>query len=141
MVERHEKWEPVEGVTTPVARALIEEDHEGLTITLIFSEIVDGLDFDLQIKFGRIPAYAVYEEFVHPWLESGGEPIPRLEGKWKDFSYPVLFVRNSIWQSSFSDSQLINWPESIHYRLVTLDQTVDILCNRSPEVAWVKGQV
>ena len=137
--DQHEKWEPIEGVTTPAACALIVEDHDGLTITLVFSELVDGLDADLRIKFGRVPAYAVYEEFVHPWIESGGPPIPKLEGKWKDFSYPILFVRNSTWQSSFSDFQLINWPEPVHYRLVTLDQTVDVLCNRSPEVMWVRA--
>ena len=42
-IEEHEKWEPVEGITTPVARAEVKEDREGLAVTLVFSEIVDGL--------------------------------------------------------------------------------------------------
>jgi hypothetical protein len=137
-VERHEKWTAVEGVTTPVARALIEEGHDGLVITLVFSDIVDGLNSDLCIDFGRVPAYAVYEEFVHPWIESNGEAPPKLEGKWKDFSYPLLLVRDSDWQSSFSDSQLVNWSGCVHYRLVTLDQTVDVLCNRAPLLSWIE---
>jgi len=105
----------------------------------VFSEIVDGLDSDLRIDFGRIPAYAVYDEFVHPWIQSNGEATPTLEGKWKDFSYPLLLVRNSVWQSSFSEDQLVNWSGCVHYRLVTLDQTVDVLCNRTPALSWTKG--
>src|SRR5262245_33021546 len=108
-MERYEKWKAVDRVTTPVTRALIEEGSFGLVITLVFSEIVDGLDSDLRIDFGRIPAYAVYDEFVHPWIQSNGEATPTLEGKWKDFSYPLLLVRNSVWQSSFSEDQLVNW--------------------------------
>jgi hypothetical protein len=59
---------------------LIDEDQDGLAVTLMFSEIVDGLHSDLRIESGRIPAYTVYEEFVHPW--DGAEP-PKLAGKWE----------------------------------------------------------
>jgi hypothetical protein len=137
-MERREKWTTVDGVTTPVARASIEEGSDGLIITLVFSEIVDGLTSDLRIDFGRIPAYAVYEEFVHLWIQSKSEAAPRLEGKWKDFSYPLLLVRDSVWQNSFSEAQLVNWSGCVHYRLVTLDQTVDVLCNRTPILSWTK---
>ena len=68
IIERHEKWEPVTGIVTPAARALISEDHEGLVVTMMFSEVVDGLDSDLRISFGRVAGYTVYEEFVHPGL-------------------------------------------------------------------------
>src|SRR5438874_12557269 len=96
-VEQYEKWEPVEGITTPVARVLVKEDHEGLSVTLVFSEMVDGLNTDLRIIFGRVPAYTVYEEFVHPWNVSGTEPLPKLVGKWKRWSFPLLIVKNSMW--------------------------------------------
>jgi hypothetical protein len=139
--EWYEKWEPVKGITTPVARALIKEDEEGLSVTLIFSEIIDGLDTDLRINFGRVAAYSVYDEFVHPCNEHGSEPIPKLnEGRWKDWSSPLLIVKNSVWLGSFADYQLIDYPNNIHYRFVTLDKTVDVLCNNRPEVSWVKLQ-
>ena len=136
--EYFEKWEPVGGIHTPVARALIKEDHDGLVVTLIFSEIVDGLDSDLQIYFGRVPAYTVHEEFVHPFMIYDIEPPPRLNGRWERYYFPILLVKNSVWVGSFSDSQLINYPECIHYRLITLDKTVDVLCNEAPKVSWIK---
>jgi hypothetical protein len=40
--EQEERWEPVEGIVTPVARAVVEEDHNGLVVTLVFSEMVNG---------------------------------------------------------------------------------------------------
>ena len=67
IVERHEKWPPVEGIVTAAARAVVSEDHEGLVVIMMFSEIVDGPASDLRINFGRVAAYTVYEEFVHPW--------------------------------------------------------------------------
>src|SRR3954466_16007620 len=99
-VERYEKWEPVKEVTTPVVRAIVKEDHEGLSVTLVFSEIVGGHNRDLQIAFGRVPAYAVYEEFVHPWMASNAEPPPRLVGKWENMYFPLLLVKNSMWLGS-----------------------------------------
>jgi hypothetical protein len=135
-VERHEKWEPVEGIVTPAARALIEEDHEGLVVTMVFSEIVDGLHSDLRVKFGRVPGHTVYEEFVHPSNGSQTES-PKLVGKWEAYTYPLLVIQDSEWVHSLSD-RLISFPASVHYRFVTLDQIVDILCDKLPEATWVK---
>ena len=134
--ERYEKWEAVKGITAPIARVAIEEDDNGLRMTLYFSEMVNGLPSNLHINFGRVPAYAVYDEFVHPWLSHTQFP-PRLDGAWDGYSFPLLLVNNSQWQSSFSESQMINWTNSLHYRIVTLDHTVDVLCNTVPEVKWV----
>ena len=134
--EYYEKWEPVEAITTPVARAMIKEDHDGLVVTLTFSEIADGLEFDLQIDFGRVPAYNVYEEFVHPSITYKTEPSPRLNGRWERYVFPMLIVKKSVWVGSFSGSQLINYPECIHYQLITLDQIVDVLCNKAPKASW-----
>jgi hypothetical protein len=133
-VEKQEKWEPIDGIITPAAAALITEDHEGLTVTLLFSEIVDGRDSDLRLRFGRVLGYTVYEEFVHPWQTS--ESAPRLEGRWEIYIYPLLQIKDSRWIGSLPDLLLLH-PESIHYRLLTLDQIVDVLCDKPPEVSWV----
>lgn len=136
-MERHEKWEHVKGIVTPVARALVEETHQGLVVTLVFSEIVDGLHSDLRVNMGRVPAYTVYQELVHLWNNSDTES-PKLAGKWENYAYPLLIVQNSEWVNSFSD-RLNGYPDSVHYRFVTLDQIVDVLCNKLPEVSWVNA--
>lgn len=138
--ELYEKWEAAEGIEAPVARALVNENHEGLSVTMLFSEIIGGLGKDLRMDFGRVPAYAVHEEFVHPWNVSDVGTLPKLGGEWGDYSFPLLTVKNSRWLGSFSESQLASHQNCIHYRLVTLDQTVDVLCNRAVKVSWVTPQ-
>lgn len=138
MVERHEKWEPVEGIATPAARALIEEDHEGLVVTLVFSEIVDGDGSDLRIKFGRVAGYTVYEEFVHPWDNPQTE-FPMIGDESGRFVYPLLLIHDSQWMRSLS-GRLVDFPNCVHYRLLTLDEIVDVLSNKEPEVTWIRAK-
>lgn len=133
--DKQEKWEPIDGITTPAASALVNEDKEGLTITLLFSDIVDGTDSDLCLRFGRVLAYSVYEEFVHrQTLESA----PRLTGHWETYVYPLLRISESTWMTSLPDLLVVH-PDAIHYRLLTLDQIVDVLCSEPPAVSWVSG--
>lgn len=134
-IERHEKWEPVEGIATAATRAVVSEDHEGLIVTMMFSEMVEGSDSDLRIRFGRVAAYTIYEEFVHPW-DSPQTKSPMIDdGR---FVYPLLVIHDSEWLRSLSD-RLIGFPDCVHYRLLTLDQIVDVLSNKQPEVSWVKA--
>ena len=135
--ERQEKWEPIDGIVTPVASALVAEDHEALTVTLLFSEIVDGRDWDLRLKFDCVLAYSVYEEFVHPWEIS--ESAPTLKGRWETYPYPLLQIKHSTWMASLPNVLLLH-PDSIHCRFLTLDKIVDVLCSKPPEVSWVTGR-
>lgn len=135
IIERHEKWEPVEGIATPAARAVVVEDREGLVVTMIFTEVIDGGDSDLRIRFGRVAGYTVYEEFVHPWDSPQTESPMIGDGR---FVYPFLLIHDSQWMRSLSD-RLLGFPNCVHYRLLTLDQIVDVLCNKVPEVSWIKG--
>jgi len=134
-IERHERWEPIDGIETPVGSARIAEGADGLTVTLLFSQIVDGRDSDLRLKFGRVLAYTVYEELIHPW-ETTPAP-PRLESPWERFIYPLLQIGESRWVASLDSSFLHVHPDAIHYRLLTLDQVVDVLCSNPPEVSWI----
>lgn len=137
IVERHEKWEPVEGIVTAAARAVVREDHEGLVVTMMFSEISDGLDSDLLIGFGRVAGYTVYEEFVHPW-DSPQTESPMIGDGSKRCVFPLLSIHDSAWLRSLSD-RLIGFPNSFHYRLLTLDEIVDVLANKTPNATWVTG--
>ena len=93
----------------------------------MFSEIVGGCDDDLRIRFGRVPACTVYEEFVHPWELPKTKPS-MLAGSWDRYVFPLLVINDSEWVRSLSD-RLINFADSVHYRLLMLDQIVDVLCN------------
>jgi hypothetical protein len=137
IVERHEKWEPVEGIATAAVRAVVSEDHEGLVVTMVFSEMVDGRDSDLRIRFGRVAGYTVYEEFVHPW-DSPQTESPMIGEGSKRCVFPLLLIHDSEWKRSLSD-RLLGFPDCVHYRLLTLDEIVDVLSNKQPEVTWVKG--
>lgn len=136
-VERQERWQPVEGIATPAGGALLADGHDGLDVTLLFSEIKGGIDSDLHIKFGHVLAYSVYEEFVHPWETLEAEP--RLAGRWERYIYPLLEIKDSKWIASLPDLLTIH-PNCIHYRLLTLDQIVDVLSCKPPEVSWVSGR-
>lgn len=133
--ERQEKWEPVEGIDTAVARAIVKEDHEGLVITMMFSEVGEMPHADLRIRFGRVAAYTVYEEFVHPWDSLQTESLLIGDGSTRCV-FPLLLIQNSEWVRLLSD-RLLGYPDTVHYRLLTLDQIVDVLCNRQPEVSWI----
>lgn len=132
-LEKQEKWVPVEGIETPAASALIVEDNDGLTVTLLFSAIVDASHSDLCLKFGRVLAYTVYDEFVHPWPIA--ESMPRLAGQWETYIYPLLQIRESKWIGSLENLLFVH-QNAIHYRLLTLDQIVDVLCTKPPDVNW-----
>jgi hypothetical protein len=55
----------------------------------------------------------------------------------KRFVFLLWLIHDSAWVRSVSD-RLIGFPDSVHYRLVTPDQIVDVLSNKLPEVNWVK---
>jgi hypothetical protein len=135
-VEQQEKWEPIAGIESPAGGAFVAEDHEGLTVTLLFSEIADGPDSDLRIKFGHVVAYSVYEEFAHPW--ESVNLAPRLAGRWEGYIYPLLEIKNSKWMASLPHLSLVD-PNCVHYRLLTVDEIVDVLSSKTPEATWVKG--
>ena len=51
----------------------------------------------------------------------GGRASKINYGKWKSYSFPILIVKNSVWLASFSQSQLNDYADCIHYRLVTFN--------------------
>jgi len=134
LTERQEQWNPIEGIETPAGRALLHDDHDGLTVTLLFSEIAGASDANLRIEFGDVLAYCVYEEFEHPWETA--ESAPRLSGRWDRYIYPLLQINDSKWIASLPNLLFVH-PGATHYRLLTLDQIIDVLCLKQPKVSWV----
>jgi hypothetical protein len=138
-METYARWEPVAGVTSPCG-ILLEVGPSTVTARLRFSA-VGAAPRDLLLTFaGRVVACMSHEEFAHPWhAEELDAEVPRLDGRWARYAFPLLEVRNSRWLASFSDSQILDpdRPGLTHYRLVSLDNTVDVLAAGGVAAAWV----
>ena len=107
---------------------------------LEFSKVVGGGEGDLLLRFpwGYVVGFASWQEFAHPWNnEPVLETLPKLVGQWGNHTFPMLEVRNSNLIVGFGDGQRAAYPEVRHFRIVTLDHTVDILATGEPTAEWV----
>lgn len=70
-----------------------------------------------------------HAEFSHPWEAMSIAELPRLEGRWNGYAFPLLEVKDSHWLASFTDSQAIGLARDAvrHFRFVSLDNLVDVL--------------
>jgi hypothetical protein len=140
-MESYARWQPVPDVTTPCAEIVLYADPGATTVRLRFSLVRDAAPRDLVLGFGRdVVACTSYEEFAHPWqLATGDGAVPRLAEPWAGYAFPLLLVQPSRWLASFSDYQLDDERRSAaaHYRLVSLDNTVDVLTTGRVTAEWV----
>ena len=107
---------------------------------LEFSKVVGGAHRDLLLRFpwGYVVAFASWQEFAHPWNnEPVLEKLPRLGGQWANHAFPMLEVCNSALIAGFGDGQRAAYPEIRHFRIVTLDHTLDIIATDEPGAEWV----
>lgn len=139
-MERYERWDIVPEVLTPCAQVDIRYDREH-SARLRFGLMRDNPDRDLLITFDHVFALMSHEEFAHPWNKVTDGDVPRLTGKWQQYSYPLLIVHDSRWLASFTDSQILDFQreQARHYRLCSLDNTVDFLVAGSTKADWVSG--
>ena len=138
MSETYEPWDPTGRISTPCAGALIEEDDNDLRIRLLFSQIVGGPVEDLLLATSWHLALMSHQEIAHPSLDGRLPQCPRLTGRWENYCFPLIVVRESSWMASFPDSRLA--PDGrtafTHYRIITLDRTVDLLTARDVKAEW-----
>ena len=135
-METFTRWEPVRGIDRPCSEVLIQMSPAATLARLRFAE-QDDLVLDLGL---RVPAFMSHEEFVHPWAgEDADVPLPKLSDRWARYSYPLLEVHQSRWLASFTDSQIMDWERAAakHYRLISLDNTVDLLVIGPVVASWV----
>jgi hypothetical protein len=141
MNETYTRWSPVPDVTAPCADIVLHAEPGDVTARLRFSLVRDAAPRDLLLRFGReVAACASHDEFLHPWQadETAGE-VPRLAGDWVGYAYPLLRVHDSRWLASFGEGQLVDYQHVTltHYRLVSMDNTVDVLTAGEPSAEWV----
>jgi hypothetical protein len=90
-----------------------------LASTIDWEAVANNL---LKIRGGHFHRFRAFGEFLKTY------ELP--EALTWDAIVPTKILRNT---------SLIVHPDCIHYRLLTLDQIVDVLCNKRPEVTWVNG--
>jgi len=131
-------WRPLQGIDAPCAAVDLEELGGQLTLLLRFSQFIGGIPRDLRLSFGRVVAVVSYEESAHPWND---DPVdqPKLLGKWSQFTFPCLEVRNSSWLASFGEARVLGYQELRHFQVVTLDKTVDVLTDAPVIPEWLDG--
>jgi hypothetical protein len=138
-VETFFRWEPVTGIAAPcfdvrfVDRGLVE-------LILTFSRVHGGHPDDLWLQFTpNVLAFTSHDEFVHPWNRYEHGPVPRLEGRWTQYLFPLLVVNDSEWAREIVDGQIHQRSWYTHYRIVSLDHTVDILTSGTPIARWISA--
>jgi hypothetical protein len=137
-MESYSRWEPIDGIDRPFLAAEIQTpaDAPGVRVHLI------GYDGgrDLLLDFGpQVFAFMSHDEFLHPWnADPEHGPVPKCEEAWNRCTYPLLHVHDSRWVASFTDSQLLDSDRkrATHYRIVSLDHTVDVLTSGLVSAAW-----
>jgi hypothetical protein len=140
-METYLRFTPAVNLDAPCAFIAMSTGPEEHTVRLGFSAIRDAPPRDLIVRFGsRVMASMSHEEFVHPWQAAPNKAeVPRLDGKWTGFAFPLLEVRNSQWLASFSDSEIFGWRREAarHFRFVSLGDTVDVLTSGDVTAEWV----
>jgi len=138
--ERFNKWEPVAGIEWPCAGVRISNSGRELVLTLEFSAVVAGGALDLQLRapWGCVVGFASWHEFAHPWNnEVNIASLPSLGNAWPNHTFPLLEVTNSHLLASLGDGQRASYPSTRHFRIVTMDHTVDVLATEPPEATWL----
>lgn len=78
--------------------------------------------------------FASWQEFAHPWnSDVVTANLPKLPvGQWASYTFPMLEVIDSNLIAGFGDGQRATYPDVRHFRIVTLDHTIDVLATAEP---------
>jgi hypothetical protein len=129
-------WEPLGCIHWPCGSVDVADNDDGLTLLVRFSDVIGGGDRDLLLRFGRVLAFSSHEEFAHPWVD---DPIvlPRLGGTWSQWVWPLLEVTHSTWLATFSPARRASYDQPRHYRVISMDNTIDVLTANAVQAEWV----
>lgn len=142
MGETFRKWQPVGAIEWPCAGVEISNAGTDLVLKLEFSAVTGGGDRDLILRFpwGRVVAFASWDEFAHPWNnETEIDSLPKLGGNWPNCTFPLLEVGQSSLLAKFGEGQRAAYPDVRHLRIVTLDHTLDVLATGEPLAEWKRA--
>jgi hypothetical protein len=138
-------WDPTGRITTPCAGFILVEDSDRVEVRLLFSAIANGLEDDLLLTLQSHIALMSHEEMADPLIDISHSmtDLPRLaDPRWPGWTFPLMEVESSTWVASISDARLAPYERSAirHYRVVTLDRTLDLLTSAEVRAEWVPPQ-
>jgi hypothetical protein len=140
-METFKRWEPLQEIEWPCAGVEISNAGDALAMRLEFSKVVGGGDRDLLLRlpWGYVVGFASWQEFAHPWNNDVViANLPTLSvGQWASYTFPMLEVMDSNLVAAFGDGQRVTYQGVRHFRIVTLDHTVDILATTEPASEWI----
>jgi len=144
MSESFRRWEPVVGIASPCGDVRISNHGDALQLLLKFSVINGGIDRDLRLVFpwGHVVGFASWDEFAHPWnTQSILDALPTLGVEpWPKYAFPTLEVLGSTLVAAFDEGQRAMYTDVRHFRIVTLDHTVDVLATSEPRAEWIRPE-
>lgn len=131
--ETYLRWEPLADMPKrPLASVRVEYDGHRLLATAKFA--ADPPVGRLQIDFGRIEAFKMYEEFSDPWMETT-PPQPMIEGELSDrWVWPLQRVAHSGWIERMKRRNVgIEGYDWRHYVIVTMDMILHVMTSTEPQ--------
>jgi hypothetical protein len=141
--QRVSRWEPVADIPdSPCGDFKLESCEAGnATLTLRYSWVV-GNDADLVLSFSEVNAIRTFWDGDGDGVKSDGEP-PRCSGVHAGYIWPLLLVEPSAWLRSGAFDTSLFIAESMnrepwrHYRVITLERSVDILARGTILGHWI----
>ena len=137
------RWEPAIAIPdSPCADFVLKSYEDGvLKLTLRYSWVNEN-NFDLVLTFSEVRAFRTF------WDGDGDDRIidlnpPRCSGRHSGFIWPLLEIEQSRWLSSGNFATSIFIAEGTrqlpwhHYRLITLERSVDVLARGAIAGEWV----
>lgn len=139
--ETYIPFTPVADVIAPCAYAVLCTEPGDCTVRLSFSNVRGAPARDLLVRFDSVMACMSHTKFSHPWEAMSITELPRLEGEWDGYAFPMLEVKDSCWLATFTDYQAIGLAREAvrHFRFLSLDNLVDVLMHGDGVVTaeWV----
>ena len=141
LVQNAARWEPMADIPeTPCADFKLKSSESGtLELTLRYSWIA-GNKMDLALNFSDVRAIRTH------WDGDGDGPLapepPRCTGAHSMFIWPLLLVAPSRWLASDNFAASISIAEALaeepwqHYRVLTLERSLDVLARGAIDGAW-----
>ena len=137
------KWQEVADISKPCADISTTCSSDGdsrLVLRMHFARVVDGIAQDLLLSF-ETPLTLRWEEESIGLLETPAE-LPRLDrGKHGAYAFPVLRVERSALAAKYAARQFAaddpNAERVVHFLLLSLNDTVEVVSLGEPMVKWV----
>jgi hypothetical protein len=133
-------WEPVGGIETPCADLAFRlTPPDLLVVKMRFSNLVDGTENDLLLKFsGTIAIQWGSETFG---IVPIPEPFPKCRSPhWDTWTFPLLRIGNSSWWAMHEARNPTLAEGRDHFAIVTMDDVLHVLAKPTVSATWIPAE-